>query len=754
MRRYSLSLAPAIASILLVASFKPTAADEVLAFSELDDYLGDMPVVLSASRLSQPINESPASITVIDRALIEVSGARSIADLFRLVPGFQVGEPRAGSQVVTYHGFGDEFQRRLQVLIDGRSVYIPLYGGVPWASLPLTLEDIERIEVVRGPNAAVFGPNAFSAVINITTRHAAEDFGLYASAERGGEEGEFGRFDRVVVRGAYHEGDLDMRMTLEGRDDNGYDNLDDSAQLSLLTSRIDYSASAIDQISVQFGISDGDYIVGEEGDIFDPLRARGVENYFAQARWERDFSPDDNLSIQLYHNVAKWKDQFHSEVDGLAVVMRIIDVTFDRARSISSGSVHDLLTQADAAFGNAQSADDLIAVFGLIQQAAAQNTNPDVAAWIAEVVHYLQQLPGLLAQSGSDRQASFDFDSNAVSERTEVEVQRARRLNDELRVVYGGSIRRDRVEAPGYMVDRSPKTNDVFRLFSHAEWQFADNFMLNAGAMIEDNEVTGTDTSPRIALLYRQSPRSVWRMGFSRATRTPVLFERHANMRIDFDIPSSITPFDGEDGLSLFEIVALGDLEPETIEAWEIGYNRQVPEHRARFDLKLYHEEIKDLIDTTRNPLVLEDNDFNDTTTAYANRRGANIAGLEIETSIDPRPDTTLRLGYGYANVWNAERDADSVPKRTLSLMLIHRLSPADTLSAEYYYVDDMTWMDTHDNVPIRRLDLRASHRFSLNGADASFSVQLENLLDEYSNYFTENERKPALFVRLALEAF
>ena len=94
------------------------------------DFLSEMPVVLSASRLNQPIDEAPSAMTVIDREMIRASGYRNIADIFRLVPGFYVSYFNGHQPVVSYHGMSDQYSRRMQVLIDGRSVYMPPSGGV------------------------------------------------------------------------------------------------------------------------------------------------------------------------------------------------------------------------------------------------------------------------------------------------------------------------------------------------------------------------------------------------------------------------------------------------------------------------------------------------------------------------------------------------------------------------------------------------------------------------------------------------
>jgi len=149
------------------------------------DFLDELPVVLSASRLSQPQNAAPAAVTVIDQGMIRASGFRDIPDLFRLVPGFTVAYTRDNTWGVGYHGLADAFSRRMQVLIDGRSVYTAGFGEVPWASLPLSIDDIERIEVVRGPNSATYGSNAFLGVINIITKDASQVPGSHLSVQAG-----------------------------------------------------------------------------------------------------------------------------------------------------------------------------------------------------------------------------------------------------------------------------------------------------------------------------------------------------------------------------------------------------------------------------------------------------------------------------------------------------------------------------------------------------------------------------------------
>lgn len=170
--------------LTLLAAIAPqwVLASADALFSE-SDFLSELPVVLSATRLRQPISETPAAMTVIDREMIRDSGAWDVADLFRLVPGmyvaYNVDKEIVPGHVVSYHGLADPYAKRMQILVDGRSVYTPLFGGPIWSNIPLSLADIERVEVVRGPSAASFGANSFLGVINIVTRDPAETQGAW-----------------------------------------------------------------------------------------------------------------------------------------------------------------------------------------------------------------------------------------------------------------------------------------------------------------------------------------------------------------------------------------------------------------------------------------------------------------------------------------------------------------------------------------------------------------------------------------------
>jgi iron complex outermembrane receptor protein len=144
--------------------------------------------VISASRKSQNLQEVAAAVFVITQEDIARSGARSLPDVLAMAPGIEVAHIGNNRWAVSARGGNGRFANKLQVLKDGRSIYSPLFSGVFWEAEDTVLNDIERIEIIRGPNAAMWGSNAVNGTINIITRRARDTQGAVAVAEAGTED--------------------------------------------------------------------------------------------------------------------------------------------------------------------------------------------------------------------------------------------------------------------------------------------------------------------------------------------------------------------------------------------------------------------------------------------------------------------------------------------------------------------------------------------------------------------------------------
>lgn len=198
--------------------------------------------ITSVSKKSERLADAPASVFVITAEDIRRSGATTLPEALRLAPNLEVARVSANQYAISARGFNSTTANKLQVLIDGRSVYTPLYSGVFWDVQDVMLEDVERIEVISGPAATLWGSNAVNGVINVITRSAAETQGGLATVEVGNREnglavrhggatdggghyrvyGKFSDFDHTTladgtaVRDAWHKSQAGFRADWSG----------------------------------------------------------------------------------------------------------------------------------------------------------------------------------------------------------------------------------------------------------------------------------------------------------------------------------------------------------------------------------------------------------------------------------------------------------------------------------------------------------------------------------------------------------
>ncbi len=181
------SLRPLLSAALMCAASQAGAADAPdLGGLELEDLL--QLKITTAARKPQSVRETPAAVFVITREDIERSGATSVPEALQMAPGVQVGRISSGTWAISLRGANGRFANKLQVLVDGRSVYTPLFSGTVWEDRDFVLADIERIEVVRGPGGALWGSNAMNGVVNIITRRPADTQGTLVSTGIGTEQ--------------------------------------------------------------------------------------------------------------------------------------------------------------------------------------------------------------------------------------------------------------------------------------------------------------------------------------------------------------------------------------------------------------------------------------------------------------------------------------------------------------------------------------------------------------------------------------
>ncbi len=211
--------------------------------------------VTSVSKKGQPLSHSAAAIFVISQDDIRRSGVTSIPEALRMVPGLNVAKLDGNKWAITARGLNDRYANKLLVLIDGRTVYSPVFAGTYWELQDYVLEDIDRIEVIRGPGGSLWGANAVNGVINVVTKKAKDTQGLLASTVAGPEEdigtvrygGKVGADLHYRAYGKYFNRDTTYNSPAGAHDDwrNGRGGL-----------RADWTASSRDDVTVQGDYSD------------------------------------------------------------------------------------------------------------------------------------------------------------------------------------------------------------------------------------------------------------------------------------------------------------------------------------------------------------------------------------------------------------------------------------------------------------------------------------------------------------------
>ncbi len=279
------------------------------AFSEViteEDLIGDIPMVMAATRLPQSVTDTPVAMTVIDRQMIEASGFIEIPDLFRLVPGFQVGLSwRDHHTAVTYHGQSDGLSRRMQVLIDGRVAVGSLFGIVDWDRLGIVIDDIDRIEVVRGSAGVAYGSNAFVGAINIVTREPYANPGWKMSATSGSQ-------DTNILSTQYsHVGEkFDYIASASYFHTDGFDDVNDesTARSGRLKGR--YQSASHTALDFQLGYSRGPWGRGGLGISIDPIANKEPTEQYGNFRLTQSGLPGNEWYVQLGLSSSEEVDKF------------------------------------------------------------------------------------------------------------------------------------------------------------------------------------------------------------------------------------------------------------------------------------------------------------------------------------------------------------------------------------------------------------------------------------------------------------
>lgn len=671
-------------------------------FDDIDSTEQAYPMVITPTRLRQSLADVPASVTVITSEMIRRYGIANVPDALRLVPGMAVLQASGNDFRINYHGTNLVAPRRFNVLVDGVSVYRPALSRVEWTWLPVAMEDIDRIEVIRGPDSSSYGPNSMTAVVNILTKHPkdVEPALLVVSGDsRGAVE--------TTLRLATTLGPTSLRATVSTERSRGYDSIwplprvdawRDSGLVDLAPQQVGNDNNRISRLNLraQSELGDGSslelqasYAGGVRGGTFtdayqisDPDEHR--RNGQISGKWTKALSAEHELQVSAFHAAIKIKQPWMTCVPQAALLPEL--GALFRA---NPGYVMTLLAGQFPSGGTAE--DDAL----------------------------LLQLAGALATLGLSNalQPTCGTANQDIAEtRTQVEIQDTYVASSTLRFVGGLGFRRQRASSQTYFGGSAG--NSVRWAFGHAEYRPWPWLAANVGGYGESNSLSGSTFSPRVALNLRLSDAQTLRAVFSRGTRTTDLLEERGNL--SGTLTGLSVPVQGSTtGRAFVTKRSDGGLSSERIISRELGYLLALPGAGVTLDVKLFHDSLTQLVSLRSDPalfsLIQEGNDDSVT-----------LRGAETQLQWSISPNWSSWLSYSYLENRHA-----SAPTETLQYS---RHSGAVGLS----YLVSGDWGgslvyvgasgDGYGEQRYGRTDLTLSRAFRVNARPGALSMTLSYL--------------------------
>ncbi len=671
--------------LITVSGWSPFALSD--QNETLDDLFSEeLPVVLSATRLKQPRSESPASVTVIERETLKELGVRTLAEALRMVPGMYVGYERGHSPEVGYHTLAAENSRHLQVLVDGRSIYQPALARILWNDLPLAIDKVSRIEVIRGPNTAMYGANSYLAVINIITLHPEDLEGGKLQAITGNHGISDGQ-----VRYAQQIGDVAYEVTIAKHSDDGFEVNDDGSprfdahDTIFLSSDLIWHQNTTDFIRLQFGISDSDKQIDDiDASEMTPYHMVDTDNQFLQFNWQQSLSSNTDIKLQAFSTDTRINEVWRACLPALLLSEELYDLF----------ALDPLFTEQLLAFfvggGPLPSTNDpqVLAQALLVQQRLMNN--------------------GAVTTCG-------DANQNLTEHRNDIEFQLTSQLNERTRLVSGISYREDSVSSESYFNGNASKS--IWRLFGNAEYSLED-WRFNLGLMHERDSIIGNETTPRLAVNWLSSSNQSIRLIYSRANRSPDLFEEKATR--SYTLRNLDQPVNGTDSFATYyqHTSSSGGLDYEQIKSYELGWYYRSDDQALEFDIKLFHDQLTNLLEGRTSISSFD----------ITNKGNAELTGVEAQ--VHWLASSKIKL-WSTASHIDFSDDSDSFyvktgAQNTFTLNGFFAFDNGIKLSSSYYYYHD--WY----SVDFKRLD-----------ASIGYNVQLgEQTLDTrltYQHRFDEN---------------
>ncbi|GEM_PF-3516258 len=567
-----------------------------------EDWLEGMnePLVsaITPTRIKKSALEQPVSVTVLDREFILATGASEIAELMAFVPGMARGFRANREQSIAYHGLSSVNPKRMQVLIDGMSIYDAGLSKVDWRHIPLTVNQIERIEITRSPSAAVYGTNSFSGIINFISRKVSEQDNLVLSATRSTDE-----TSRFNIASRFGDADNAIALHYEYQTDTGFkDTKDDSKQHRV---KIQHAVSGVNwQSTTQVSYVEDDFD-GDHPDEVDQTSSESQDIYLQnQSSWQvRD---DLELKVNQYfyqkHSEDNWSSCFHP--------------------SFISEEFANLYQQAPEIM-----AALLAGQIGI--QDAAQL--PEVAQ--LAVMNYL-------SYGGPEAQPVCGSAENYTDQiRKQFELQATWVINDSVKLAAGGYWRQDRLDSNVYLKANGWQNKNALVTFANVEYRVHSDLTFDFALMNEKLAQDKDAFSPRIAVNYKLCQHCSVRFNYSYTEREPGEFEQNGQFKY-FIKDIEPNPYQLTQGEYFLSNGSDNQLTSEKMRAWEIGYHYNNWSSGLDLDINFFYQQMTDLIN---QGVRIEE-------FIYENDLDADLTGLETELNWQINRNDFIKFNWTQLN--------------------------------------------------------------------------------------------------------
>lgn len=755
-----------VISILLSLLTAPVIAED-LVITE-DDLFADIDTVSGVTHMRQTLQQVPAAVTIIDRQTIEASAALDVVDLFRLVPGFHVYFNHANKPGVTYHAFGEDYPRRLEVKVDGRSVYESIFSSVEWNTLGVTLDDIDYIEVVRGSNLPADGSNAFLASINIVTRSSLMDDGLTVMTQQGNQ----GILNSSITYSG-KVGELDQRITLQARHNDGFSDfkgvfagqelehaVDDGAKTKTLRYKALWTPNAQDSLDIQLGTGNVDTAITH----FD-YNQRTFDYSYQHLQWKHIGNDWSDIGFVLYHNSVDFVDRgteisfqdaygiFYEQDLSLLVYQngsgtKVRESFIQNLISLEQTQKDDLFVRSGLGALGVSSLDSALdTVSGQLQPAISCEFS-DIGS-----CSFTQQELGLVFALPNDTVRASELQH--FSDRWDAELRGSFYRWDNLRIGLGIAARYDSASSDFLFGSSKKFSQSAYRSYANVEWMPNEKITINSGYVTENVEHAGSHSSYRVAANYQLADQQTIRLATNNSYRAPSLLERFHNTVYRYD----------ENIILDVSMTSDPNIFAEQLSSYEIGYGGSFLDRSLLVDLRIFQEDFSDIINETRRDSADFEIpfDFDGQINLYSNADSLKLKGLEWQLQYKPTNNILLHANYSYIDAEGSSnyqitpiediRPLDDIsPSNLFTGMASYINGNGLRLSLMYHYKSSY-FSDLQDVGLGRaldsysRVDFKASRRWSFDSQkdkwiELSFTAQ--NLGSDYQEqrYFNQFESR------------